>query len=157
MDLLEAARQRLLLWDIRPADIARLEQAGQVTRTLDLHADIGGYVVQKMAFHGMRVTPADTLFDIADLSHLWVLADVYESDLPSLALGTEGSISVPYLPGQDLEAAGHLHRADGRGEDAHHQGAHRGGQPGGALKPEMFADVVLHVDLGAAWSCPTAP
>ena len=91
VDLLEAARRRLLLWDIRPADIEKLEKAGQVTRTLDVYADIGGYVVEKMAFQGMRVTPADTLYDIADLSHLWVLADVYEYNLPSLALGIEGA------------------------------------------------------------------
>jgi Cu(I)/Ag(I) efflux system membrane fusion protein len=98
IDLHEAARQRLLLWDIRPADIETLEKAGQVTRTLDVYADIGGYVVQKMAYQGMRVTPADTLYDIADLSHLWVLADVYEYNLPSLALGTEGHISVASMP-----------------------------------------------------------
>ena len=87
LDLLEVARQRLLLWDIRPADIEVLEKAGQVKRTLDLHSDVSGYVVQKMAFHGMRVTPADTLFDIADLSRVWVLADVYESDLPLVRVG----------------------------------------------------------------------
>ena len=87
IDLLEATRQRLLFWDIRPKDIAAIEKTGQVMRTLDLYADISGYVVQKMAFHGMRVTPADTLFDVADLTQLWVLADVYESDLPSVRIG----------------------------------------------------------------------
>ena len=51
----------------------------EVRRTLDLYSPVSGYVTQKMALHGMRVTPVDTLFDIADLSHLWVMADVYES------------------------------------------------------------------------------
>ncbi|HEY7924057.1 MAG TPA: efflux RND transporter periplasmic adaptor subunit, partial [Vicinamibacteria bacterium] len=58
LDLLEAARQRLLLWDMRSEDIAALERAGKVGRTIDLHSEVAGYVVQKMAFHGMRVTPA---------------------------------------------------------------------------------------------------
>jgi len=69
-DLLEAARQRLLFFDIRPEDIDRLGSTGEVKRTLDLYAEISGYVVQKNVFHGMRVMPADTLFDIADLSRL---------------------------------------------------------------------------------------
>ena len=93
LDLLEAARQRLLLWDIRPEDIANLEREGKVGRTLDLHSEVAGYVVQKMAFHGMRVTPADPLFDIADLRHVWVLADVYESDLPLVRIGMQGELT----------------------------------------------------------------
>ncbi len=148
MDLLEAARQRLLLWDIRPADIARLEKAGQVTRTLDVHADIGGYVVQKMAFQGMRVTPADTLYDIADLSHLWVLADVYEYALPSLALGTAGHISVASMP--DREWKGSVTYISPTVEERTRTIKVRleVDNAGGELKPDMYADVFLHVDLG---------
>src|SRR4029079_1627820 len=84
IDLLDAARRRLQLWDIRPADIERLETTGEARRTLDLYSPVSGYVTQKMAVHGMRVTPVDTLFDIADLSHLWVFADVYEADLAAV-------------------------------------------------------------------------
>ena len=100
LDLLEAARQRLLLWDIRPEAIQNLEREGKVGRTLDLHSEVAGYVVQKMAFHGMRVTPADPLYDIADLRHVWVLADVYESDLPLVRIGMQGELSAGYLPGR---------------------------------------------------------
>ena len=148
MDLHEAARQRLLLWDIRPADIAKLEKAGQVTRTLDVHADIGGYVVQKMAFQGMRVTPADTLYDIADLSHLWVLADVYEYNLPSLALGTAGHISVASMP--DREWKGSVTYIAPTVEERTRTIKVRleVDNAGGELKPDMYADVFLHVDLG---------
>ena len=148
VDLHEAARQRLLLWDIRPADIAKLEKAGQVTRTLDLYADIGGYVVQKMAYHGMRVTPADTLYDIADLSHLWVMADVYEYNLPTLALGTEGHISVASMP--DKEWNGSVTYISPTVEERTRTIKVRleVDNAGGELKPDMYADVFLHVDLG---------
>jgi Cu(I)/Ag(I) efflux system membrane fusion protein len=148
IDLLEAARQRLLLWDIRPADIERLEASGQARRTLDLHSPVSGYVVQKTAYHGMRVTPADALFDIADLSRLWVLADVYESDLAAVRLGMPAELSVPYLPGgswrgsvtwvapmveEKTRTVKVRVEVDNRKEE---------------LKPEMFADVTLRTALG---------
>jgi len=147
-DLLEATRQRLLLWDIRPQDIARLEQSGEVTRSLDLYSDVSGYVVQKSAFHGMRVMPADTLFDIVDLSRLWVLADVYESDLPAVQVGMPADVSVPYLPGKtwrgpvtyiapivDEKTRTIKVRIEVDNQD-------------GALKPDMYADVFLRSNLG---------
>jgi Cu(I)/Ag(I) efflux system membrane fusion protein len=96
--LLEAARRRLLLWDVAPADVAELERTGQVRRTLPLHAEMGGWVIAKNVVDGQRVTPADTLLDVADLSHLWVLADVYESDLSAIRLGMQGEVRVTYLP-----------------------------------------------------------
>ncbi len=143
LDLLEAARQRLLFWDIRPAAIEALQQTGRVMRTLDLHADISGYVVKKNVVHGMRVMPADTLFDIADLSHLWVLADVYETDLPALRLGLQAEVSVPYLPGRSWRGpvtniaptVDEQTRTIKVRIEVDNQGA--------ALKPGMFADVLL--------------
>ncbi len=148
IDLHDAARRRLLLWDIRPADIDRLERAGRVTRTLDVYADIGGYVVEKMAFQGMRVTPADTLYDIADLSHLWVLADVYEYNLPSLALGTEGHVNV--TSAGDKAWKGKVTYISPTVEEKTRTVKVRMevDNTGGELKPDMYADVFLHVNLG---------
>jgi membrane fusion protein, copper/silver efflux system len=148
IDLHEAARRRLLLWDIRPADIDRLEKAGQVTRTLDVYADIGGYVVEKMAFQGMRVTPADSLYEIADLSHLWVLADIYEYNLRSLALGTEGHINV--ASGGDKAWKGTVTYISPTVEEKTRTVKVRleVENPDGELKPDMYADVFLHVNLG---------
>jgi Cu(I)/Ag(I) efflux system membrane fusion protein len=147
-DLLEAARQRLLFWDIREEDVDRLGRTGDVKRTLDLYADISGYVVQKNVFHGMRVMPADTLFDIADLSHLWILADVYESDLPSIRLGMEASLEVPYLPGRKwtgpvtyiaptVEEKTRTIKVRVEVENRNDE-----------LKPDMYADVFLRTSLG---------
>lgn len=154
VDLLEAARQRLLFWDIRPVDIESLEKSGRVMRTLDLYSDISGYVVQKVAFHGMRVTPADTLFDIADLSQLWVLADVYESDLPSVRVGMEGELSVPYLPGKTWRGPvtyiAPMVEEKTRTIKVRIEVANRGED----LKPDMFADVVLESDLGSGLVVP---
>lgn len=147
-DLLAAARQRLLFWDIRPEDIRELETSGVVGRTLDLFAEMSGYVVAKMALHGMRVTPADTLFDIADLSALWVLADVYESDLPSVRLGMQAELTLPYLPGRRWR--GPVTYVNPTVEEKTRTVKLRIEVPNQdeKLKPGMFADVVLKVDLG---------
>src|SRR3990172_7456716 len=148
LNLLEAARQRLLLWDIRSEDIEAVERAGKVGRTIDLHSDVAGYVVQKMAFHGMRVTPADTLFDIADLSYVWVLADIYESDLPLVRIGMEGELAVPYLPGKKWR--GPVTYVNPTVEEKTRTVKVRIEleNKGHDLKPDMFADVFLRADLG---------
>ena len=154
LDLLEAARQRLLLWDMRDEDVAALERAGKVSRTVDLHSEVAGYVVQKMAFHGMRVTPADTLFDIADLSRVWVLADVYESDLPLVRVGMRGELRAPYLPGQGWHGSvtyvNPTVEEKTRTVKVRIELANEGQQ----LKPDMFADVRLLADLGTGLSVP---
>jgi len=147
-DLLEAARERFRLWDIRAEDIAELERTGRVRRSLDLYAESGGYVMQKNVVHGMRVMPSDTLFDIADLSHLWVLADVYESDLPAIRLGMAAEVTVPYLP--DRNWRGPVTYVAPTVEEKTRTVKVRieVDNPEDALKPDMFADVFLRVDLG---------
>jgi Cu(I)/Ag(I) efflux system membrane fusion protein len=154
MDLLEAARRRLLLWGIRPADITRLEATGEVMRTMNLYSPVSGYVVQKMAFHGMRVMPADTLFDIADLSQLWVLADVYESDLATIRMGMAAETTVAYLPGRSWSGSvtyiAPFVEEKTRTVKVRIEVANRDG----ALKPEMFADVMLVGEIGSGLVVP---
>ena len=154
LDLLEAARQRLLLWDMRSEDIEALEKAGKVSRTIDLHSDVAGYVVQKMAFHGMRVTPADTLFDIADLSQVWVLADVYESDLPLVRIGMQGELTVPYLPGRRWRGAVTYVNPTVEEKTRTVKVRIELRNEGRLLKPDMFADVQLRAELGPSLSVP---
>jgi Cu(I)/Ag(I) efflux system membrane fusion protein len=155
-DLLAAARQRLLLWDIRPRDIERLETTGTVRRTLELHSPVSGYVVQKTAYHGMRVTPADTLFDIADLSSVWVLADVYESDLAAVRVGLPAELSVTYLPGRAWKAAVTNVAPTVDEKTRTVQVRLEVDNRAGHLKPEMFADVVLRADSGHGLVVPGA-
>ena len=153
-DLLEAARQRLLFWDVSPEDIATLERTGKVERTVDLHAELPGYVLQKSAVHGMRVTPADILFDIADLSAVWILADVYESDLATVELGMAAEVTLPYQPGRTWR--GTVTFVDPTVEPGTRTVKVRieVANEGDALKPDMFADVVLRRELGDALFVP---
>jgi Cu(I)/Ag(I) efflux system membrane fusion protein len=99
-ELVDAARRRLLLWDIPAEAVERLERTGEATRTVTLFAKADGFVVQKNVAEGARVTPDQVLFEIADLARLWVLADVYESDLASVRVGSAGEVGVTYRPGR---------------------------------------------------------
>jgi len=148
VDLDQAARQRLLFWDIRPQDVELLEKTGEVRRTLDLYSDIAGYVVQKMAVQGLRVTPGDALFDIADLSRVWVLADVYEYDLRGVSVGTRGEVRVPHFP--DRTWTGPVTFVSPTVEEKTRTIKVRIelDNPNGDLRPDMYADVFLHVEHG---------
>jgi RND family efflux transporter MFP subunit len=102
-DLLEATRQRLRLWDISSRDIARLEKTGEARKTLTLYAPASGYIMEKTAVAGMKVTPDMTLFRLADLSHIWVEADIYEFEAPLLKLGDSARLTAESLPGRELQ------------------------------------------------------
>lgn len=152
--LLAAARQRLELWDIPSVDIEALETSGRVMRALDLYSDVSGYVVEKNVTHGMRVTASDSLFLIADLSHLWVLADVYEADLPSIRLGTRAEVRVTYLGGRTwtgpvtfisptVEEKTRTVKVRVEVDNADND-----------LKPDMFTDVFLKTDMGTGLLAP---
>ncbi len=147
-DLLQAARQRLLFWDMAPQDIAALERTGTISRTVNLYADLPGFVIGKTAVHGMRVTPADTLFDIADLSSVWILADVYESDLPSVRVGMSAEVSLAYQAGRSWQGA--ITYLNPLVEPSTRTIKVRIELPNSdiALKPDMFVDVLLRRDLG---------
>lgn len=148
LDLYRAARQRLILWDIQAADIERLETTQEVRRTLDLHSEMDGYVVSKMALHGMRVTPADTLYDVADLSHLWVLADLYEHQLQAVRVGTVGHVSLSSAPEKEWEGKVTYIAPVVEERTRTVKARFEVDNVGGELKPDMFTDVYLHVDLG---------
>ena len=95
--LLEASRRRLALWDISKDQIARIEKSGQVQKSLTLKAPYDGIVSQKMVNEGMYVKPGAPLFEISDLSHVWVYADLYESELPFVKVGQPASVTLPYV------------------------------------------------------------
>ena len=100
-ELYDSARQRLLLWDIRPADIERLEKTGVPTKALTLYSPIDGTVMVKNAVEGNRVMPGDSLFEIAGLQRVWALADVYEYEIPLVRVGQTAVATLSYLPGRE--------------------------------------------------------
>ena len=92
--LTAGARRRLALWDVPESEIARLEASHEARRTFPLLAPREGIVVAKQAIEGMYVDPSLELYALADLSRVWVLADVYEADLPYVHVGGRAQLSV---------------------------------------------------------------
>ena len=93
--LVEASRRRLQLFDVTPGQIKELERTGKLSRTVTFYAPASGVVTQRAAFPGMRITPETQLYTLADLSTVWIEADVYESDLPNIRLGTSAEVTMP--------------------------------------------------------------
>jgi multidrug efflux pump subunit AcrA (membrane-fusion protein) len=100
--LLRAAKRRLALWDIPERDIERLLETGEVKRTLTLYAPAGGVVTRLGLRRGMKVEPNSNLYTIVDLSRVWVLANVYEYELPWIELGQQATVELSYLPGEPM-------------------------------------------------------
>ncbi len=97
--LVEASRRRLVLWDFTPAQIQDLERGKSSRLYQTIVSPISGYVIEKRALKGQKVEPGMTLYKIADLSTVWVLASIYESDLPLVQLGQEATMRLSYVPG----------------------------------------------------------
>jgi Cu(I)/Ag(I) efflux system membrane fusion protein len=94
----DAALARLRNWNISADQLARLKGKGGVRGTLALTAPIDGVVMEKEAVEGLHFAPGDMLYRIADLSTVWVLADVFEQDLGAIRPGEETRIIVPAYP-----------------------------------------------------------
>lgn len=96
--LAEAALQRLRNWEISAAQLQRLQTEGTVTRTLTFYSPADGVVLEKTAQQGMRFMPGEMLYRIADLSTVWLIADVFEQDLSLVQPGQPVKISVDAYP-----------------------------------------------------------
>jgi len=152
--LAAAARRRLSLWDVPSSQIEKLEQSGQPQRTFTLTAPRSGIVVSRQAIAGMFIDPGTELYVVSDVSKLWLLADIYASDVPWMKVGTLASLTiegmqskprtatVSFLPPTIEEATRTLKvRFDLDNKD-------------GLLRPGAFATVELQVDLGTSLAIP---
>jgi Cu(I)/Ag(I) efflux system membrane fusion protein len=146
--LLEVSRQRLQLWDVPEHQIQDLERTGKVLKALHIHSPITGTVINKVALAGLHVNPGDELYTIADLSRIWILADIYEYELPLIKTGQPATVSLSYDPGTVLTGrVGFLYPTidpQTRTAKVRFEVENRGEQ----LKPGMYANVELQVPLG---------
>ncbi len=142
-DLLESARRRLLLWDVPQEVLDRLEKTGEVQRALTLRSPMSGVVTAKNVAEGARLTPADIPFEITDLSHVWVQADVYEAELSRVKVGMPADLTVQAAPGKTFK--GHVVFVDPSMDPKTRTAKARieFPNPHGELKPEMFGEVLL--------------
>jgi len=152
--ILEAARERLRLWDITDSQIKKIEESGKPIRTLTIYSPVSGYIVQKMALQGMRVMPGEKLFDVADLSTVLVIADIYEYELPLIKMGDTARINLSYFPGKEFFSTIDLIYPTLSEETRTTKVRFTIPNPGGALKPNMYTDVQVKIDLGTKLAIP---
>jgi len=100
--LLDSTRKRLLLWDIPASEILTLQLRGVTKKTLTIYSPDRGAVVEKMVLEGQQIEPGMTLYKIADLSKVWVLAPAYQYELAWVKTGMSAGVEISYLPGQTL-------------------------------------------------------
>ena len=98
--VVDAARQRLMLWDLPPEEIAALDETKQAREAITFRSPVSGYVLEKQALTGMRVMPGQTLYTVADLSVVWVEADVYEQEMPLARVGQRATVTLDAYPGE---------------------------------------------------------
>ena len=97
--LVDSARQRLSLWDLPADQLKKLEETRQPQTAIVFRSPVTGYVIEKHALEGQHVTPGQTLYKIANLSVVWVEADVYEQDLRRVRVGAPATVTVDAYPG----------------------------------------------------------
>jgi Cu(I)/Ag(I) efflux system membrane fusion protein len=152
--LVEASRQRLRLWDISEEQIKKIEESERPIRTLTIYSPVSGYVLQKTALQGMKVMPGEKLFDIADLSTIWIIADIYEYELPMLNVGEAATIQLSYFPGRQFSSRIDYIYPTLTGDTRTAKARFVIPNPGMQLKPQMFTNVELQINLGRKLAVP---
>ena len=149
-NLIAAARERLRLWDVTDQEIQRLETEGKMKRAIAVYSPVTGVVMDRAAYHhGTFVDPSKDLFTIVDLSRVWVLGEVYETDLPFIRTGQAAEIELPYSGG-GKKIGGRVDFIypflDPKSRTV--QIRMEFANPNLSLKPEMFTNISMSVSVG---------
>ncbi len=152
--IIDAARQRLKLWDISDEQIKKIEESEKPVRTLAVYSPVSGYVLQKYATQGMKVMAGEKLLEVSDLSTVWIVADIYEYELPFIKVGDTARIQLSYFSGKELSSRIEFVAPTLDAQTRTAKVRFSIPNPGGQLKPQMFTDVELKVNLGQKFAVP---
>jgi Cu(I)/Ag(I) efflux system membrane fusion protein len=146
--LLQAARQRLRLWDIGEEQMKALDETGEVNRTTTMYSPIDGFVMKREVFERTYITPETELYEIADFSTVWVNAEIYEYEVPYVKVGQSARMTLSYFPGKPYsgEVVYIYPTVDPLTRTV--KVRLQFPNPDFALKPDMFADVQLNIAYG---------
>jgi len=146
-DMVQSARMKLELFDVSPAQIDALARDGRPSRTMTIASPHTGIVIAKHANEGMMIDSGMQVFRIADLTRVWVLVTLYESQLPFVSEGQAAAMTLPYIPGQRFEGrVVYIYTyVDTRTREV--QVRLEFDNSAGILKPGMFATVELQSTL----------
>ena len=146
--LLDSSKQRLEQWNVPEEEIARLEATGEVAHTLEIDSTASGYITERIAFPNLMVQPDTRLYTIADLSIVWVLAQILQNDLGRLKVGAQTSLTMDSYPGRVLRGKVDFIYPDVDMTTRTARVRLVVSNPGLTLKPGMYVNVALQVALG---------
>lgn len=141
--LVSSSRDRLSLLDVPEHQIKALEESGTVTETLHIHSPVAGTVLHIGARQGQYVTPGSELYQIVDLSTVWVYADIYEYELPWVDEGDLVEMTLTSLPGQVLTGTVSYIFPYAESKTRTTKVRIIFENPKMVLRPEMFADITI--------------
>jgi RND family efflux transporter MFP subunit len=154
--LLETSRHKLELLQVGDEEIRALEKGGKASDELQIRAPLSGHVITKSAVEGQSFNAGEMLYEIADLSHLWIRAAVYEFDLPQIKVGQKARVIFPNLNNQTFDSAitfifPHIDPQTRRAEVRLELD-----NPRHEIRPDMWADVEIAVELGDVLAVPAS-
>ena len=143
--LAESALERLRNWDVTDEQVAQLAAGGKPQRLLGFRAPASGHVIERKATQGMRFMPGEMLYQLADLSRVWIIADVAEHDLGRVRTGQGVRAQLEAYPGQSFEGRITYLYPTLKAETRTAQVRIEMDNPQGRLKPAMYAQLQIAV------------
>src|SRR5947209_16623532 len=147
--LLDAAAERLKQWGVPQQEIARLESTGQVQQELEVDSPVSGYITERNALPSVAVQPGMRLYTIADLSTVWVQAQVFQNDLERIKAGAPATLTVNTYPGRTFTGRVDFIYPQVDMDTRTARARVVFSNPGLQLKPGMFVNVSLKVPRGS--------
>jgi RND family efflux transporter MFP subunit len=152
--LLQATRRRLELWDLSEAQINQVLKTGEPIKNITLYSPITGYITDRKAFPQLRVMPDTDLYTIVDLSHVWIMADVFEYEAPNIHVGETARVSLQALPGKSFNARIDYLQPEVDPTTRTLKVRLNMDNPGLMLKPDMYADIEFRMNLPSMLAVP---
>jgi multidrug efflux pump subunit AcrA (membrane-fusion protein) len=152
--LLKSAREKLRLWGVTDRQVEELGRTGEFKTTVTVYAPGSGIVIEKNVVQGQKVMSGESLFKIADLSTVWILGEVYEYELPFIKTGQTVQASLAYYPGESFAGKITYIYPYLKPETRTNQVRIEVANPSLKFKPEMFANLEIHVDYGTKLTIP---
>lgn len=156
--LIEAARRRLELWDLSEAQIEEVARTGKPMKNVTLYSPIDGYVMMRNSFPKQRITPETELYTVADLSKVWIMADVFENEASMIHVGMPARVTLSYAGASSANRSlnGRVNYVQPQVDMTTRTLKVRieADNPEMTLKPEMFVDVEFQVAMPSRVTVP---
>jgi RND family efflux transporter MFP subunit len=153
-DLIASARQRLSRWGLSADDLRALDDTQRASEAIVFRSPASGFVIEKQALTGMHIMPGESLYKIADLSAVWIEADVYENEISGVTIGTTAAVTMDAYAGERF--SGRVIYIYPYLDEKTRTDKVRFAfpNPAGRLKPGMFANVEVPVGAGTGLTVP---